>query len=145
MTMHDLQSIQAAVKEVCGSEPVRLAYLHGSYVRGHTDAESDIDIAILADPALSKEQRRDLRLHLMERMAGALRVDFEKVDLVILQDVPPLLKYNAVRKGICIFEHDRSERNLFDLKVEQEYDDERYYLERENQMTIDRILSSPSV
>lgn len=134
-------AIERAVRKICKNEPIRLAYLHGSYAWGKPDDESDIDVALLADPKLSKDKRWNLRLRLTKSIAKALHVPIEKLDVVILQDASVLLRSNVVL-GLPIFERDRSERVLFELRTEQEWDDERYYLERENKMTRERILST---
>lgn len=135
--------LKQAIADVCeASQNVRMAYLHGSHALGTEDRESDIDIAVLTDEKLSKEERFALQLDLMGKMADALHVPLERIDLIILQDCPPLLKYNVIRKGSCAFERDRSERVLFELHVEQEYDDESYYLDQEAELTLHRILSS---
>lgn len=136
------QDIPQRIRNVCAAEPaIRLAYLHGSHASGMPDKESDIDIGVLLDSSLNTEERFRMRLDLMGRMAEALRVDSEKVDLIVLQDVPALLKYNVIRKGFCVFERDRSERVLFELRVEQEYDDEIYYLERENEYYLSKFAT----
>ena len=138
----DLDAIHRAIQKSCEKEPVCLAYIHGSYAAGTQDESSDIDIAILAEPKLTKKERWNLRMHLMGTCAKALNIPIDKVDLVILQDVSPLLRYNAMRKGICVFERDRAQRNLFELKVEQEYDDEQFYLRRDAKLLLNRFLSS---
>lgn len=144
----DIPNIASAVEQAIEREAsgvVRIAYLHGSHVRGSVDEESDIDIGILAAPSLDKHARFRLRLRLMSAVADALRVPLEKIDLVILQDVPVLLQFNIIRNGIVLFERDHSERIHFELRVEQAYDDERYYLERESKATVQRILSHPTL
>jgi len=136
-------SIGAAIARVCRREPVRLAYLFGSYAWGEPDEESDVDIAVLADAKLSHDARWALRLRLIGACAEALRVPSDKLDVVVLQDVPVLLRSNVIL-GIPVFQRSRSERVLFELRTEQEWDDERYYLERENAITRERILSQTS-
>lgn len=146
----DYRRIAAAMEKAVEHEDrvmpgaIRLAFLHGSLARGKADAESDIDIGILASASLDKAQRYELRIRLMRSLADTLNMPLEKIDLVILQDVPVLLQFHVIRNGIVLFERDRSERIAYALRVEQFYDDERYYLERESQATIDRILSRPA-
>lgn len=80
----------------------------------------------------------------MRELATALGKPLEKIDLIILQDVPVLLQFNIIRNGILLHEKDRSERISHALHVEQDYDDERYYLDRESDSTLTRILSRPT-
>jgi len=123
---------------------VHLAYLHGTRACGRADQESDIDIGILAAPSLDKGERFKLRIRLMRALADTLHEYLEKIDLIILQDVPVLLQFNVVRKGILLFGRTRQEKIEYELQVEREYDDERYYLQREADITINRILSRPA-
>ena len=138
-----LDQIRTALIPVFQREKICFAYLFGSHAWGHPDSESDIDIAVFADPKLSYAERFQLRLDLMGTLAKALAIDIEKIDVVVMQDVPPLLKINSIHKGLCIFERDRSERNLALLHIEQEYDDEAPYLCREGEETIRKILTQP--
>ncbi len=80
----------------------------------------------------------------MRALADTLHEYLEKIDLIILQDVPVLLQFNVVRKGILLFGRTRQEKIEYELQVEREYDDERYYLQREADITINRILSRPA-
>lgn len=126
-------------------DAVRIAYLHGSHAAGKADEESDLDIAVLASPSLGAKERFELRFRLMRDVSEALRMPFEKIDLIMLQDVPALLQFNVIRNGMLLFERDRSEKIAYSLHVEQAYDDERYYLDRESDAILSRILSRPTV
>lgn len=141
MKATDHRMIAVLSKTLGRDSDVRLAYLHGSHARGYSDAESDVDIAVLADPSLSKDQRYDLRIKLMGAVAECPDMPSKKIDLVILQDVPVLLQFNIIRNRIVLFERDRNERISYELRVEQAYDDEQYYLERESQVIMQRIFS----
>jgi uncharacterized protein len=140
-SLFSIQRLRQSIKPVLHSQPVVLAYVFGSVARGTADSESDLDIAVLTLPSLSKEQRFDLRLKLHRLLAEALHVDLEQVDLIILQDVPTLLQYNVLRNGQLLFALSPSVHHAFELSVEQRYEDESPYLEREAKMTIERILS----
>lgn len=50
----------SSVASICREEPVLLVYLFGSHARGTPDAESDLDIAILADASFSTAERSAL-------------------------------------------------------------------------------------
>lgn len=132
-----------SVAWVLAAEPVYFAYLFGSHAWGHPDQESDIDIAVYADPALTKEQRWDLRMKLLGSISTALHVSIDRIDLVVFQDAPPLLQWNIARTGVCIFERNTAERNLAVLRIEQAYDDERPHLRMEGEDTLRKILTQP--
>jgi predicted nucleotidyltransferase len=133
--------LEDTIREICRSQPVQLAYLFGSHARGTADAESDIDVAVLADPSLSKEQRHALKLRLGRALGELLPLDRGEIDVVILQDVPTLLQYNAIRGGKPVFAAHPSVRTAYELNVLNRYDDEQPLLDREAELALDRILS----
>jgi uncharacterized protein len=135
------KKLQQSIARICQKEPVALVYLYGSHALGKADDDSDIDIGILADAHLSKEQLHTLRFHLMKELSATLCVSLEKVDLVLLQQVPILLQYNVIRNGILLLQCNRETRIHYELGVEQAYDDERPYLERETEYILHSILS----
>ena len=130
-----------SITAICQAQPVVLAYLFGSYARGTADAESDVDLAILADPLLTRSQRRELRFLLMCQFADALRLPLERLDLIVLQDVPILLQHNVVRGGQILFAADADTRREFEIGVECAYDDEAPALARDAERTLERLLS----
>lgn len=131
----------ASLAAACASQPIVLAYLFGSHARDAADDESDIDIAILAEASLSKEERHRLRLKLMRDFADALGLPVEKMDVVVLQDVAILLQYNVIRQGRPFAVQDRSTKIEYELGVERRYDDEAPFLTQEADLTFQRILS----
>jgi predicted nucleotidyltransferase len=97
--MPSVETIAAAIETVLARSPdtdAVSAYLFGSVAEGRSHRESDIDLALLLrreshpDPT----DRFDRRLLLM----GDLEAELGRtVDLVILNDAPPLLGRHAVR------------------------------------------------
>ncbi len=132
-------SLLRLLRETCQRFPVTLAYLFGSHARGTADDESDIDVGVLAVPLLTAPERRSLRLELTRAVSETLATD--AVDVVILQDVPVLLQYNVIRRGTLLFARARADRLAYELAVERRYDDERLFLDREADRTIERLLS----
>lgn len=135
-----LHRLLPPIRSACHREPVDLAYLFGSHARGTADAESDIDVAVLAHPTLSNEQRLRLRLRLLRSLADTLGLPIDRLDVVVLQDVPALLQLNVIRTGQVVF-GEAAARRSFELGVERRYEDESPYLDREADLTLDRILS----
>jgi predicted nucleotidyltransferase len=121
--------------------PVTLAYLFGSLARGRADSESDIDIAVLLVPTLSKKERLAQRLELTESIAELLGRHSEDIDVVVLQDAPSLLRYNVVRSGQLLYARDGGARTAFEREVQRTYKDEEPFLERETTRTLQRILA----
>ena len=71
---------------------ILVAYLFGSYARGVETLQSDADIAVLLSEV--PEKHLEYYLHLERKLAEALEKD---VDLVFLNDAPPLLKYQVIK------------------------------------------------
>src|SRR5437016_2520034 len=97
------QRLVAGIPGVLSPYPVELAYLFGSHARETADDESDVDIAVLANPALSQDERRDLRFDLLPACSQGLSLPITTIDLIVLQDVPALLQYNVIRHGQVLF------------------------------------------
>ena len=113
--------LQAAVA-VCAKAGAELVYLFGSQAKRKTWAESDVDLAVLLGPSLPRERHGEIRIQLI----GDLMSVFESndVDVVILNDAPPLLTYEGViQGGRLLFEGNRLARIRFEVRVFQEYVD----------------------
>ena len=70
---------------------VRLAYVFGSYAKNDAGKLSDIDIAVLLEQGLKKNQIFKLKLKLIHDISKAIKT--KKVDLVIM-DNAPLSRHN---------------------------------------------------
>jgi predicted nucleotidyltransferase len=66
-------------------------------------------------------QRFERRLRLMGEVEDALAR--RPADVVVLNDAPPLLTYQALREGRLIFERDRAARVEFEVRAGQIYTD----------------------
>src|SRR5688572_20303472 len=89
------------VRELLRGSGVRLAYLFGSVSREQERADSDLDLAVLLDEGLPPERRGEIRLRLTTELIGLIHTD--DVDVVILNDAPPLLADRVVRTGRLVF------------------------------------------
>ena len=143
----DPVAIENAMQRFAQREPdVVAAYLHGSYATGHADAESDIDIAILTKRGLPPQERHAVRMRAIYELSKILGEALsDKMDVIILQDIPVLLQYNVARKGRRLYERAKGTCAEFEVSVEQKYHDEEPYLRRETEMILDRILSRTAV
>jgi len=99
------------------------ARLFGSRSRGEQRSDSDWDIAVYLDESLDAEQRFDLRRHLSAALCGP---SGPGVDLVVLNDAPPLLAHRALQ-GSELFTRDRRVYVRFFVRTMGELDDERYF------------------
>lgn len=78
---------------------VRLAVVFGSAARGVANAQSDIDIGISLAAEADAGSLSRLRVEL-ERAAG------RAVDLVVLDEAPPLLRFEIARAGTVLVQRD---------------------------------------
>jgi predicted nucleotidyltransferase len=101
--------------------PVLLAYLFGSQTTGQTHAESDIDVAVLLDASLTADERFAARLTLIGALSLLLGTD--NVDVVILNEAPPLLAYEVLRNGALLSCADENARVEFQVRTLRTYED----------------------
>lgn len=85
-----LRSILQAAPEV------QLAVLFGSHARGDAGSDSDIDLALRAGPIDPHEL--DRLLADLERAAG------RQIDLVTMDEAPPLLRFEIATDGVLLLE-----------------------------------------
>jgi predicted nucleotidyltransferase len=101
--------------------PVVVAWLFGSRASGRVHARSDIDIAVLLAPETTQEERERWRLELIGRLSAVYRSD--AIDLAILNDAPPLLRYEALRPRHVLYNCDDEARVTFEVRTMQEWFD----------------------
>ena len=101
---------------------VRLAYLFGSQARGTAGRRSDVDLAIVLDPATSSAHaaRRD---QLAAELMGCLHRN--DVDLVLADRAPPLLRHRIAHEGRCLLAADPLEATRFAVAALRDYEDTR--------------------
>ena len=98
---------------------VQAAYLFGSTARGEDRRSSDLDVGVvflpIPAPALLDQLGTDL-----EAATG------RRVDLVVLNEAPPLLTHEAIRAGRVIVCRDEEERVRFETRATARYLDTAY-------------------
>ena len=122
-----------------GDSTVRLAWLHGSRARGAARRESDIDVAVLLDDecAATPSAVKDS----IWRLAGALgrEVPSDRLDLVLLNDAPALLRHRVIRDGVALFARSDAERVRFVLRTIREYQDMEPRLREHTRRRVERL------
>jgi hypothetical protein len=106
------------------------AYLFGSHARSAAGVLSDIDVAVYLDKG---EDVFRCRLRLTETIMKAIKS--EDVDVVVLNNATPLLRYEAVKNGIVIKE-DVEKRHQFEVETLRDYLDTAHL--RNTQLSYDR-------
>jgi len=101
-------------------ERVKFAYLFGSRARGQAGPLSDMDIAVYLDGRI---HQAEYRLKLMEKLAKCLKSD--NLDLVVLNQAPPLLRHEIVKYG-RLLKDDADRRVPFEAEAIRECLDTAY-------------------
>ncbi len=108
-------------------EDVLAVWIFGSAAEDRLRADSDVDFGVLFVEKPSFEAWADLRANLQEALK------FEAIDLVILNDAHPILRFEAVR-GKRLFCRDSEAVAAFVSLTAREYEDTMAFLERGRQM-----------
>lgn len=94
----------ALVEALAARREVLDAYVFGSHARGTATASSDLDVAVYIEPALAPASvfgyAADLAAD-VGRAAGQ-----RHVDIVVLNQAPPLLYHRVIAAGVRIFARD---------------------------------------
>jgi uncharacterized protein len=109
------------LSEALDKEGVVAAMLIGSQARGEAGPLSDVDVAVWHEPALDWKQSWDLQLSLIGAACDALKTN--EVDLVMLNEAPPLFQHRAIRDAVRLVERDRAQRIRFETKAVLDYFD----------------------
>lgn len=113
-------------------EEIMFAYIFGSYAKNSLKSTSDIDIAIYLEGNLSPNEYLDLKMNLTEATK-------REVDLVILNNATPLLKFEIYKNHLLLFTRDFSTESNYKIKVLFEYNDMKRYLDLSYNKTIERL------
>ena len=126
-----LTTFAAAHNEVLG------IFVFGSHARGRARESSDLDVAFYVDPAALPADALALQLPYtveLERTIG------KRVDVVLLNVAPPLLRHQIFRNGKLVFERDQLRVRRFVGDALVEFYDEIVTLEAAQNTLIRRHL-----
>lgn len=126
----------ALVRALTSLEGVVLAYLFGSHARGQAWAHSDVDVALLLAGRPDDDRCLAIRLEAIGKLTAVLGTD--EVDVVILNQAPPALKYAVLRDGILLACLDESARVAFYVHTLNAYLDFRPVLRRHERALLER-------
>jgi len=113
-------NIEALAACLTAQPDVLAAYLFGSYARGDARPDSDVDLAVLLSTT-DEMERFERRLELIGAVGEAL--GRRSADVVVLNDVPPLLTHQVLTHGRLIAERDRMARVEFEVRAGKIYAD----------------------
>ena len=124
--------LQHRLTEIFGRStlPMVSAYLFGSRAAGPGHRESDIDVAVLLDYFVypTSGARFEARVGLTSMLIGALA--FNAVDVVVLNDCPPLFARRIVLEGTRVFCADSDGDRAFVRDVQLKAPDVQRFLDR---------------
>ncbi len=121
---------------------IQAAYIFGSVAQGRARPDSDIDIAVLLGRRLPDARALRYKLKLAAELGAALHRN--DVQLMILNDAPPLLAHRVLSRGALVFERSRAVRVRFHVQTANRYADmvptmERYVDPADSQSLFDLL------
>jgi predicted nucleotidyltransferase len=93
-------------------------YLFGSQARNKENKYSDVDIAVLFDNSVKKEEYINLQIEIMNNLNR--RLDKE-ADVIILNRASLFLKYHILKEGIKIYEREKRNEHNFEARAIVQY------------------------
>jgi predicted nucleotidyltransferase len=114
----DISRLNQLTPKLAEDAGIVLAFLFGSYALEQADVSSDVDLALLLSADIVSHRYLDYRLKYFNLAADILRDD--RVDIVILNTAPPLLRHEAI-KGRILFERSPEARVQYIVDVQRKY------------------------
>jgi predicted nucleotidyltransferase len=104
--MTEMTALERSIHDVLarlGTPGVIAAYLFGSHARESAHRESDVDVGVVLDYGVhaTRASRFEERIRLASELIGELHVN--AVDLVVLNDAPPLLARRVLLEGRQVY------------------------------------------
>lgn len=104
--MGELDTISAALARFFEEHeelPVDSVYLFGSAARGEVHRESDVDVALLVEAGIGRNPAAAFELRVMVSSQLIAQLQRNEIDVVVLQQLPPLFARDIVTGGIRVF------------------------------------------
>lgn len=111
-------------------------YLFGSQAEALQNPRSDVDLAILLAPEADRSRYSKYRLRFLQDLQ---RFFAPRLDLVILNQVPPLLQFQILKKGKLLFDRDPDARAHLEMNILGRYYDAKRFYEFHFNHLIERI------
>ena len=133
--LNQIEIIEKLKQIFSKDKSIIFAYLFGSYATGRQNKLSDIDIAVYVEGV---DDIFEKKLELITKVMKGLK--FNDIDLVVLNEVSPLVVKEVVSSGKLIFSRDERKRLGFitkKIKLHMEMD---YYRRLHRDAMIERIM-----
>ncbi len=108
-------------------DDVVAAYLFGSQAEGRTGKLSDVDVAVLLNGG-SKKELFQKKLEIGGELGNLLKR--EDIDVVVLNEAPPLISHRVVKNGKLLFTRDEKARLAYEVRAVLRYLDWKPFLEK---------------
>jgi predicted nucleotidyltransferase len=122
------REVKEQLEQIFKRQKVVFAYLFGSQATGTAGSLSDIDIAVYFDDEVAANERFDFRMKVLGELTDLYKTD--QVDLVVLNDAPPLLAHRILKEGLLIFSGNDKMRLEYEIKAVLKYLDWKPYLDK---------------
>jgi uncharacterized protein len=113
---------------------IRVVWLYGSHARGDARADSDVDLALLADAPIGLDEL----LTLQSDLAACVGTEVDLVDLWQADDV---LRMQVIEHGRVLYERTSTDRARFEMQAASRY----AHLNEERQEILDDVVRRGSV
>jgi hypothetical protein len=110
------KELRTRVVPVLESHDVRLAYLFGSHARGEVTKLSDVDLAVSFAAGVDVRKAQG---ELLDALVLELKTD--RIDLVLLEEIPPPLAFRIIRDGERLVVRDPRENVSFRTRTIMRY------------------------
>ncbi len=120
MTFNELQKAFKTVEidRLIQDYGITLIMIFGSVAKETSNANSDIDIAVLLN-----EQNDEFHLKIRFRLIDFFEKIFKKnCDVILLNEAPPQLKYQIFKYGRLLLEKDNSYNKVFTQTLKEYFD-----------------------
>lgn len=116
MTIPSVESLTQSLQQVLPK--CKAAWVFGSFARGESRADSDIDVAVMFEP------RAQTDVWQLRQQAQALASQWgREVDLVNIRDVSPVLQFEIIQSNQRLFAKDTEQADNFELFAMSQYRD----------------------
>ena len=127
----ELARILSALASYFAAKPgVQAAWLFGSHCEGRSHRESDIDVAVLLEHACFPDARARFEVRVAMTTDIIALLHRNEVDLVVLNDAPPLFARRIVLDGRLVHCSDAQIEHAFRRDVQLRAADIAPFLER---------------
>ena len=128
-----MSTVEELKRRLAATGAVAFAYLYGSRAEGTQRPDSDWDIAVYLREDLSADERFELRLSLLAELD-----DLGRIDLLILNDAPPLLAHRTLM-GERLLVRDEVALVRFSVRTFAMSEDGRYWRELHRRSRLERL------